>query len=417
MNILHVNKFHYEKGGSEAVYFRTADILSAQGHNSYFFSMVHPNNVPCCTDNYFVSHIDLNSTLSIQQQIRTVARILYSTEARQNISSLLDEYKIDVVHLHNIHHQISPSILMEINKRRLPVVMTLHDYKMSCASYSMYVNGAPCEACKNGRYVNILKKKCVKGSHIKSLLSLVEMVLHHSVLDIYGKIDVFIAPSIFLKSKLHEMGFNKNIRYLPNFIDISQITASSAKIIKDNSICYFGRLSDGKGLLTLLAAAKLNKSVQFKIIGTGPLEADLIRVIAQDNLQNVKMLGYLKGEQLFTQIAASCAVVLPSECYENNPISVLETFALEMPVIGARIGGIPELDKDGETGFTFIPGDAVDLGEKIRTLIANSALATQMGKNARAVVLDQFSAEKYCQKLMNIYEMAIETSKRRFTER
>jgi len=134
MNILHVNKFHYEKGGSEAVYFRTADILSAQGHNSYFFSMVHPNNVPCCTDNYFVSHIDLNSTLSIQQQIRTVARILYSTEARKNISSLLDEYKIDVVHLHNIHHQISPSILMEINKRRLPVVMTLHDYKMSCAS-------------------------------------------------------------------------------------------------------------------------------------------------------------------------------------------------------------------------------------------------------------------------------------------
>ena len=336
MNILHINKFHYLRGGSEMVYFGTANLLEQHGHKSLFFSMQHPENLPCETSNYFMPYVDLVHSNGMISQLKTAGRILYSLEARKRLSKLLNKYHVDVAHLHIIYHQISPSILHELKKKKIPVVMTLHDYKMVCASYFMLANGRPCEACSGGKYFNAFKNKCIKSSKSKSVLATLEMYLHHKILDIYSNVDAFISPSLFLKNKLKEMGFKKEIIHLPNFIDVKKFEAIKNENDKaeENSIVYFGRLSPEKGLWTLLEAVKkIHGEIKLKMIGDGPIRKELAECVKRESIDNVSFLGYMKGEQLYKEIIKSKAVVLPSEWYENNPMSVLEAFALGKPVI------------------------------------------------------------------------------------
>lgn len=413
LSVLHINKFHYLRGGSELVYFQTAELLKSHGHRSFFFSMHHPENIECETANYFLPNIDLNRQNGAINQIKTAGRILYSLKAKKLLAKLLDNYHTDIAHLHNIHHQISPSILHILKKRKIPVVMTLHDYKMVCASYNMIANGKLCEACSSGRYYNAALKHCVKNSLVKSALSAFEMYLHHNIMDIYNNVDIFIAPSMFLKNKLAEMGFKKKIVYISNVIDAADIRNKITETKQDlsgDSIVYFGRLSEEKGLWTLIEAAKLfsNRSrgskLKFKIIGDGALRKQLEDKVKAESIDNVRFYGYLSGEALYSEIRNSLAVVLPSEWYENNPISVLEAFALEKPVIGARIGGIPELVKGNKTGLIFEAGNAEDLSLKIAYLVNNSDEARNMGENARIFVEQELTAKKYYERLIYIYK-------------
>ena len=412
MNVLHINKFHYIRGGCESVYFETANILESHGHKSLFFSMHHPDNVSCETNDYFMPYVDLNTNgNSILSQLKNAGRILYSLDARKRLSKLLNKHHVDIAHLHNIYHQISPSILHTLAKKKIPVVMTLHDYKMACASYSMMVHGKPCEACSGGRYFEIIKNKCVKGSFVKSCLAALEMYVHHRVFEIYDNVDIFISPSLFLKHKLEDMGFKKEIVHLPNFIDTEKFKkVNSEENDRENAIIYFGRLSLEKGLYTLIKAAKLlktNRKIEIKIIGDGPIREDLEEKVKSDGINSVRFLGYLKGEALYKEVKKCLAVVLPSEWYENNPMSVLEAFALGKPVIGASIGGIPELVKDNITGLTFEPGNAEDLRNKIEYMITNKDTMVEMGKKARKMAEEEFNAEKHYQKLIEIYQSAI----------
>lgn len=415
LTVLHINKFHYMKGGSEWVYFGTADILERHGHRSVFFSMHHPENLPCETSEYFMPYVDFNKCDGVIDQLKVAGRVLYSLKAKRLLSKLLDRYSVDIAHLHNIYHQISPTILHELKKRKISIVMTLHDYKMVCVSYNMLVHERPCEVCARGKFFKAIKHKCVKDSYIKSILATIEMYLHHKVLDIYNNVDVFISPSLFLKNKLEEMGFKKEIVHLPNFIDVQKFEKFKMKDEKGNgnSIVYFGRLAPGKGLLTLLEAAKLlshenaGRRIEIKIIGEGPLRQKLQEKVEAEKINNVRFLGYLKGKELFQEVKKSLAAVLPSEWYENNPISVIEAFALCKPVVGARIAGLPELVKDNETGLTFEPENPVDLSLKIEYLKNNPDKAEEMGRNARVFVEQKFNTEKYYQKLMEIYRRTI----------
>ncbi|MCF6158926.1 MAG: glycosyltransferase family 1 protein [wastewater metagenome] len=420
MNVLQVNKFHYLRGGSERVYFGTADILAQHGHKVNFFSMVHPENVPCDTSQFFMSDVDVNSnSINPVHQIKIAFRILYSSEAKERISRLLDEYPVDIVHLHNIHHQISPSILDVLKKRKIPAVMTLHDYKMVCASYSLLAHDEICERCSGGKYYRAIHRRCLKGSFIKSSLAAMEMYLHHTFLNIYKNVDIFISPSMFLKKKLIDMGFKKTIVYLPNFVTRFDAVKNetNGEIHSDEySLVYFGRLSREKGVSTLIKAAKILQAegtmkIKFKIIGDGPLKSILEKRVENEGIHNVQFFGYMRGETLYNEIKRSTAVILPSEWYENNPVSVLEAFALGKPVISARIGGIPELVSDNGTGLTFQSGNAEDLVEKIIHMFNSRKKIAEMGENARVFVHQNFSVEKYYQGLMNIYQLAREKRK------
>ncbi|MCX7920327.1 MAG: glycosyltransferase family 4 protein [bacterium] len=400
MRILLVNKFFYPKGGSEKVFFETAELMKKNGHTVRFFSMVAPENQPSSESEYFVSNINFKQSGGIFQQFKTAGRILYSLEAKKKIQMLIDKEKPDLAHLHNIYHQISPSIIDSLKKNNIPIIMTLHDYKLTCPIYVLYRDQQVCDDCKNGKYYKVVLHRCVKNSRIKSILTMVEMYLHHSILHIYEQVDVFISPSRFLLNKTHEMGFKGRIVYLPNFIDAAEYTPEYQP--KDNTLVYFGRLSEEKGVLTLLDAVK-ELDCTLKIIGEGPQQERLEQKVEQEQIKNVVFLGYKRGRELQDEIRHALAVVIPSEWYENNPRTIIESFALGKPVIGANIGGIPELVVDGQTGYLFQPGNSQDLRQQLIRAVTNKNKLVEMGKQARQLVETELTPEKHYQQLMEVY--------------
>lgn len=403
MNILLVNKFFYPKGGGEYSLFRSSDVLQKKGHEVMYFSMQHPRNVKTEYEKYFISNVDYEKSGFINE-MKCSLRLLYSFEARKNIDTLLRHKRPDIAHLHNIYHQISPSILHSLKKYKVPIVMTLHDYKIVCAAYVLLSGGKICEACKNGKYYNCLLNKCVKDSRLKSILNTFEMFLHHKILHVYNLVDVFISPSIFLKDKIREMGFHGKIMHLPNFVNLEEYKPQYHW--QEKSIVCFGRVSREKGLFTLIEAMK-GLNIHLKIIGEGPIKESLEARVRSWGLDNIRFTGYKSGEELKDEIRKSMFVILPSEWYENNPISIIEGFALGKPAIGARIGGIPELIKENETGLTFESGNAEDLKAKILQLSNDSAEIERMGRNARRKAEEEFNTDIYYEKLINIYKVAL----------
>jgi glycosyltransferase involved in cell wall biosynthesis len=407
MKILLINKFLYHKGGDAIMTLSTGELLRAHGHEVVYWGMKNEKDPSYPQSDLFMDEADLNAGNGIKQQIKIAGNILYSLEAKAKIEKLIQRVgKPDIIHLHNFAHQISPSILHVFKKHKIPCVMTMHDYKLVCASYGLLSHGKVCEKCAGGAFINCFLEGCVKDCITKSLLNTVEMYMHHKILHIYGLIDVFISPSRFLKNKLGEMCFTGRIEYLPNFIHSEEYQPSYQWT--DKSIVYFGRLSKEKGLLTLIQAMKSCPDITLKIIGDGPLRESLELRVQGDGAQNITFLGYKTGDELKTEIRESMFVVLPSECYENNPRSIIEGFALGKPALGARFGGIPELVKDGETGFTFEPTDIQDLRGKIYFLVDQPELIVKLGQNARSFAERELNAEKYYIRLMSIYNQVIE---------
>lgn len=407
MKILLVNKFFYLKGGAERIFFETEKLLKKNGHQVMHFSMQHPLNTPSPYEKYFVTNIDYEK-VAPGDLFRSAVNVIYSSEAARKLEKLIINERPDVAHLHNIYNQLSPSILDVLKKHRIPIIMTLHDHKMVCASYLMFLKGRICQACKDGRHYNCFLNKCVKNSRMKSLLATVEMYIHHKMLNIYDKVDFFISPSIYLKSKLKEMGFKAEIRHLPHFVDTAYYTPRFDQ--EESSIVYFGRLSPEKGLDILLNSVKEISGIVLKIIGTGPMQVRIQDRVKIENLKNVRLLGYMSGSELTTEIKKAMAVVLPSECYESFGLTVAEAFALGKPVIGSRIGGIVELIEDGVSGWTFNPGDPSDLTDKILLMMSHAEKLGEMGKIARNFVEQKLSPEAHYRGLMDIYKAAMDKS-------
>jgi len=404
MKILLVNKFLYPKGGGAICTLDTGMLLSQKGHQVSYWGMNHPGNPDYPDKDVFVNYVDLVNGGGFRRQIKTAVNIIYSFEAKSKIRKVIEADRPDIVHLNNFAHQISPSILDVFDKYRIPTVMTMHDYKLICPAYTMFNNAQVCEKCKGGKFYRCFINKCTHNSRTKSFVNMLEMYLHHKILHIYNKIDVFISPSIFLIDKLKEMGFKGEIRFLPNFTDLETFKQKSQG--NDNYMVYFGRLSNEKGLFSLLEAVR-DINVQLKIIGDGPIRTQLEEKTAAEKISNVVFTGYKKGEELRQEVQNAAATITPSEWYENNPRSIIESFALGKPVIGSRIGGIPELVIDGKTGYTFEPGNAIDLKEKINYMLNNLGKCQELGKNARRFVEENLNSERHYNQLIKIYEMAI----------
>lgn len=408
LKILLINKFVYPKGGDAISMLNTARLLRERGHTVIVWGMQHPLNPPCPYEDLFISGIDYSNIKGIKSKISSSLNVLYSFEAKDKIERLIEIGKPDIVHLNNFAHQISPSILHVFKKYKIPMVMTMHDYKLVCPSYSMLLRGSSCEKCAHGRYYCCLINKCTKNSYMKSFVNTLEMYLHHNILHIYDLVDMYISPSKFLKQKVKEMGFHGNIVWLPNFVFLDGINPEYN--FKEKSFVYVGRLSEEKGIFTLVRAIQ-NLPVNLKVIGDGPLRRSLISEVKKKNMTNVHFLGYITGEKLVDEMKNSIAIILPSECYENNPMVILEAFGLGKPAIGSRIGGIPELVVDGETGFTFSSRDAEDLRNKIKYSLENPDLIIKMGKNARRFVEENFNPEKHYMELLKIYNSVMKREK------
>ncbi|MHA1381235.1 MAG: glycosyltransferase family 4 protein [Candidatus Helarchaeota archaeon] len=413
MKILIINKYLFPKGGADISALRTGRLLNSKKHKVIFWGMDHPLNLEFSYRNNFVSYVDFNDPGKINKQIKMAINLIYSIEAKKKIEKVIVKEKPDIVHLNNFAHQISPSILHVLKRFSIPAVMTMHDYKMVCPTYQLLLNGKLCEKCKNGKYYQCFINKCTKNNRLKSIINMLEMYLHHKILNIYDLIDIYISPSLFLKEKLEEMGFRKRIVYLPNFINVKEYFPKYYP--EENSIVYFGRLSYEKGLFTLIEAVKNINNVNLKIIGEGPIKKSLefeVKKWQMEIKSNINFLGYKTGDDLKNEIRKSLFVIFPSECYENNPLSIIEAYASGKPVIGSRIGGILELIKDKETGLYFEPGNSEDLKSKMEYLINNPNKIIEMGRMARAFVKKEFNKEKHYKKLMGIYNKAIASKKK-----
>jgi len=408
MKILHVSNFYYNRGGDCTYLFSLEKLLKEKGHRNIVFSMHHPQNYDSEHSGHFVSYINYAEEVknkSLASGIKVLSRSIYSFEARQKIERLIDEEKPDIAHLQNIRHHITPSILFSLKTHGIPVVWTLHDYQLICPNISFLARGRICERCRKRKYFWPLIIRCKKGSLLASAMAALEHSFQY-IAKVYDKVDLFVAPSQFLMNKFIEYGFPREKLICLNYIVNFDAPANNGQ--KGDYYLYVGRIAEEKGLKTLIHAASRMKGGTLKIVGEGPMKEEIISFMkSRQGDGRIELLGHRSHEDVMELIRNCSFLVLPSEWYENFPYVILEAFASGIPVIGSRIGGIPEQVKDYETGLTFQAGNPDDLRSKIAYMMDNPDLAVKMGQKGRCYVEEQLNAEKHYKKLMEIYEKAI----------
>jgi len=415
MNVLLVNSFYYNRGGDCTYFFSLKELLGKKGHKVVVFSMQHPENFNSEYAHYFVSHIDYVEEAkkkTLGSRLKVLRRTVYSQEAKEKIEQLMRDEMPDIAHLQSIHHHITPSILYPLKKHRIPIIWTLHDFAIMCPNTTFYCRGKICERCKRIRYYWPSLMRCKKNSFMASTMAAIENVLHR-IMKVYDLVDFFITPSQFLRNKLIEYGFERDkILHINNFLNISSF---NNKEHADNYYLFVGRLSEEKGLKTLIDAAFQARTMRLKIIGTGPLEKELMHYAkSKDEPGIVEFMGHVSRTDALQQLSKSSFVVVPSEWYENLPYSILETFACQKPVIASRIGGIPALVADGVTGLLFEPSDARDLAAKIRWMNAHPQERQKMGRMARELLEKEYSPHIHYMRLIEVYEMALKNYRSTF---
>lgn len=394
-----VNKFLYPKGGSETYMIKLGEYLKKQGHQVQYFGMEHPDRSLYNQAEVYTSNMDMH-TDKIGDKLLYALKTVYSKEARVKIRKILDVFKPHIIHLNNFNYQLTPSIILEIKKwrkearRKCKIVYTAHDYQLICPNHLLYSVQQKhlCEKCIGGHFIKCLEGKCIHGSRMKSIIGMAEAYFWNWN-GVYKYIDSFICCSSFIKKKMDcNPIFSSKTVVLHNFIDIN----TNKCFKKKEYVLFFGRYSIEKGIETLLDVCRELPHISFVFAGAGPLEKKL------KNISNIINIGFLTGEQLYTMIGEALFTIYPSEWYENCPFSVMESQALGTPVIGADIGGIPELIQPGKTGELFLPGDKNDLKKRIEKLWYDRKRLNEYYTNCKE---NKFlTIEEYTEKLMKIYK-------------
>lgn len=403
MKVLMVNKFLYPNGGSETYIFEIGKQLQKMGHEVQYFGMEHEGRVVGNRVDSYTSNMDFHG--SKLSKLLYPFKIIYSLEARNKIRIVLNDFNPDVVHLNNINFQITPSILYEIKKyekntkKKVKIIATAHDYQWICPNHMMYIPHREeiCERCTGGQYSNCSKYRCIHDSRVKSILGSIESYLYH-FRKTYGLIDTIICPSEFLKNQLaKDSTMADKLVAMHNFVTIGKDEIDSANYVKEDYVLYFGRYAKEKGIETLLKVCEQLPHIPFVFAGGGPLE----KMVNQN--KNVKNVGFQKDKALQELIAKARFSIYPSEWYENCPFSIMESQMYGTPVIGAAIGGIPELIQAGVNGELFESGNANELEATIRKLWENREELQQYSENCKKI--QYATTEEYCSRLLEIYNI------------
>ena len=401
MKVLLVNKFHYLKGGSETYYFGLGKLLQEKGCDVIYFSMKDERNIPCAQDKYFVENIDYNGKRSPIKATTASVKLLYSLEAKRKFEKLLRDEKPDIIHLNIFQSQLTDSIVFAALKYHIPIVYTAHDLKAVCPSYLMMNHGKICDKCINGNYWHCIRTKCMKNSRSKSLLAALEAETYR-LRKTYSRMDLIICPSQHHKKRMVQ-GQICDPGILPEETEFHPGDPYGSYYL------YFGRLSEEKGIMTLLQAFnKANVHKPLYIVGAGPQEAEL-RSFIQHNMtgKTVKMLGYKTGDDLTRIVSSAYCVILPSECCENAPYSIMEAQAAGRPAIVSDNGGLPELVTDGLNGYVFHGSDPDDLCLKLEKM-DNSVFP---GEEICQMAREKYSSENYVITLISEYTRLISRTK------
>lgn len=410
MKVLLINNFHYRKGGSETVYFNTGRLLEAAGHTVVWFSLQDPKNLDCDQAGDFAKRGG-----NLFARLRNY---FYNRDVARRLDALLEREHPDIAHVHLLWGGVGAAIFEPLRRHGVPLVHTVHDYRMVCPAYTFRNGrGAVCEACGEGNWRPCLKYRCAGGSWIRSWLMMKEMQRRQKKYHPLRNIDGFIFVSSFCR--------DKHIEKMPGFAEarstviynavpdlLAELEMSALPPRGGYLLCY-GRLSHEKGVENLIEAVTARPELKLKIVGTGPLEERLRARVAAAGARNIEFLGFHSGKELYRLVAGASFVVVPSQWYENNPMTVIEACALGRPVIGAEIGGIPEIVREGETGWLFPSGDLQALGSVLdRAAKLQEADYAVISAAARRFYEANFSEAEHSRALMAFYDTVLHNAKR-----
>lgn len=385
MKVLLVNKFLFVVGGAESYMLNIGNKLKELGHEVKYFGLKNKKNIAS------------NEFLPKDSKINPFSKI-YSTNVKKQFQKLIDEFKPDIVHFNNINYQLTTSIIDACKENNIPAVMTLHDPQIVCPNHMFFSNGQICTECLDGNFHHCIEKKCIKNNLLLSYIGYKESLFTHKKYK-YDWIYKFISPSSFLAKRIEDGGFkNDKIIILQN--PSKNILVGTKSVNKQEYILYFGRLSEEKGIRQLLDA--LPHGINLKVAGSGPLEG-----FVKEN-KNCEYLGQLKFEELKDVIRKAKCTIYPSIWYENCPMSIIESISLGTPVLASNFGGIPELIKDGKTGYLFDPKDNDSIKRAINKLFTNNNYQELVNNCLNETFIKE---EEYVEKLINIYLEAINDAK------
>lgn len=403
MKVLQINNVHYRRGGADAVYLNTAELLQQHGDEVVFFNMLKSTNLPCKDEKYWVESMEgSRDPISILKRLRNH---FDNPEAARKIEKLIIVEKPNIAHVHLFWGMgISPSITKVLRQYHIPLVHTAHDYHMICpVALLMDSKGNVCEACKGKDYYKAIFKGCSHNGRFATCIKAAEQYYHNWKYNPVNVLQGIIYVSNFSQKK--------HLEYMPSLASVPSTVLynfnSKNELRADCSrdyYLYYGRLAQEKGLFTLIEAFRKNPMLKLKIVGTGPLE-NALRQLLPDN---VELLGPKYGDELFEMVKGARFVCVPSECYENNPLTIVEAYSYSVPVIGSRLGGITEIIDDGTTGFLFghqNPNELSDCLKKAESLGEDEYKS--MCNSAYSFAQENFSAEKHYERLIEFYHKVI----------
>jgi glycosyltransferase involved in cell wall biosynthesis len=405
MRILHVNKFLYRRGGAEGYMEDVAALQEDAGNVVGFWGMAHPENTMLDLADTFASEVDFETPpAGVAARGRMVARMVWSPSARKGIDRAIERFRPDVAHLHNVYHQLSPSILGPLVRHGVPVVMTLHDYKLVCPTYQLLDHGQLCEACLPHRFYEAPKRRCRNDSLLASASMAADLSIH-TLLRSYKGVRIFICPSRFLAGKMSDgKVYPERLRVLRHFVDLDGYRLKESP---GGGVLVAGRLSPEKGIdVAIRAAAQFPDGITLHVAGDGPSRGELEALASQAAPGRVVFHGRLPKAELHDLLRSCLAAAVPSVWHENQPMAVLEAMGCGVPVIGTTLGGVPELVEPGRTGELVAPGDPAALAAAVASLASDPQRALEMGWAGRNVVAADFTPSRHLDELSSLYAEA-----------
>ncbi|HEV2730009.1 MAG TPA: glycosyltransferase, partial [Terriglobales bacterium] len=394
MNILIIHNSYQQPGGEDVVVDQETRLLERNGHKVSVYKR----------SNDEIDH------LSFGQRLGLISRMVSAGDTKDAVRRLLRDFNPDVVHVHNTFLMVSPSVYEVCQEEGVPVVQTLHNYRLLCPASTLYRENEPCEECVTHTLLRSVRRGCYRDSRLMSAAIALMLQTHRSRQTWERQIDAYVAISSFVREKFVQTGLPAGkISVKPNFVDPDPGERSD----HGDYALFVGRLSPEKGLLTLLQAwERLPSAVPVVIAGDGPMRPQLEAEVARKRLSRVHFAGRLRRQEAYDAIKKAAFLVVPSIWYEPFGLVVAEGFACGTPVLGASVGGIEEMLEDQVTGLHFTPGDPEELAKKVAWAWTHATELAEMGKAARRVYEDRYTANTNYDLLMRIYDSAIESHAR-----
>jgi glycosyltransferase involved in cell wall biosynthesis len=387
MRVLLVHSSYQQFGGEDAVVEAETELLRRHGDEVYVYAR-HNEEIR--------QYGLVDKTLFVPQN-------LYSWKTSHELERVVREFRPEVAFVHNVYPLISPAAYHKLHELGVPIVQMLHNFRPFCPNGLFYTQGRICEDCKGGSYWHAVAKRCYRNNYALSGLYAASLGLNR-IAGMVDKISAFICLTEFFREKMREAGIpGRKLFVRPNFVQAAPLCPQASG---DGYVLFMGRLSPEKGCRTLLQAFAQLPEIRLKIMGTGPMEAELRDSLATNGPANVELLGFKTGAEKLAILRNAVCLVVPSEWYENFPVSVLEAFRAGKPVVASRIGGLPHIVEEGRTGLLFEAGQPHDLAQKIRRLVERPEQTAAMGQYARGLSETKYGPEQGYRNLLSIFSEA-----------